>query len=429
MKKIALVLVLFALAGFAFGDTIVVPELSGSANTTFGINLNADVATGFETSAEATVSFTLIDEQSATAAGDDDVYGEITVSGFSLTGDADGVAGSGASVEAKLVLGPVYIVIGSDPDFASDKAVIVEEDNDNAEVSTENADMGITVGLDLGVISVAVKVASSASYNLSGAADPVDASAIGVTVDGEVVIVGDYDEDEVTTTLEAEADYVAWLADNEGAFYLGATTGTAEAFDSNNSANDYVIGADVTINIGEIGSIAASVMYDLPAAVFGASVGVDLEFAPITIGLGFDVLDATYDFGASLGAAIEGVVDATVGFHTYMFEDMDLGVWLDFSGLAEPLTLQLMVGLIDLNVTPVGYEINLDVAYDVTAGLNIYVNGGYGSDEELDLNVGLAAGADLTGIDNTTITLDYISANLNGGADSGTISLAVDLAL
>jgi hypothetical protein len=386
--------------------------LTGSANTTFGIDLN-NTATGFETSASATAAFTLIGSQSATKAGEDGLYGEITVSGFGVTGSNSGMAVSAASAAAKIVAGSLYVTIGADPSYASNKAVELDADN-SADVAVDaDKQHGITIGMT-GDVAFAVKVSSHDSWVMEGSAD-ASANTYYVKADGTLQVIDD------DNPLPA------------GATLLTAAT-TDAAVDSNNADNNYSIGADVSIKLADMGSLALAVAYDLPAKKFGLSVGAPLTLGPLGLTIGADVVkedaaDMVWDLAAGVKMAAgpaSVTVDAYIGTAS-TDDDVDLKVGVDLSSLADPLTLKIAADL--FNVFDV---INLSVngAYDLN-GLKPYasfgIDGLTADTPTMKFGIGADLSADFTGIENTKINIDYSNSNLD--SDKGIFKVGATISL
>ena len=414
MKKILLVLALLAFAGFVFADTVVVPTLSGSANTTFGVNLNSEVALGFTNSADATVAFTLIDSQSATAAGEDDLYGEITVSGFALSGNKDGVSVAGGSASAKIVAGSLYVTIGSCPNFDVNKAAAIDLTDGNAEEGDVKADLSPNAGLTIGVsgdVSFGLKIASKDDWKKSSS----DASAqktYYLKNDG--------------TIQEDNSDNPIGDADPILSQSVAASTDNGNVL----SAKGFIIGADFGMAFGDVGSIAASLGFDLSSNEFDLGLSIPLTLGPASVTLASDIQYTSavaYDLLASVGMAA-GPANIALTYYTYMFEDMDAKLSVDLSGLADALTLKIAGTVEDFTTSVIGWTVDVDGAYDIS-GIKPYVNFGYGSDEVFDLGGGVELSAAATGIDNTAIKLDYTSTNLSAGGDSGIITASVTISM
>jgi len=394
MKKFALVLALLAIAGFVFADTVVVPTLSGSAETVVGFNLQSNTL-GINASSSATVAFTLIDAQSATTGGEDDLYGEITVSGFSLSGDDGddlGLSIAGASASAKIVAGDLYVTIADDPTVGGDNAATT----DVVETKTTGA---------------------SGTYQMN------DLTVTGVKDD--------------STSTAAEEGNVSSKMDGNAGFTIGMTGDVAwdikiasVADYDTNAFGDWIVGGDTTITIADVGSVGLSLGFITKTSAFGASAKVPLTLGPAAVTIASDILYTTavaYDLGVDVDLTA-GPIVLGVKYYTYMFTDMDVQVSLDLSALAEGLSLKVAAGIEDLTAT-LGYTVDVDGSMDI-GGIKPYLNFGYGSDSVFDLGVGAELGAAATGIDNTVIKIGYASSDLTTSAKSnGTVTASIKITL
>jgi len=135
-----------------------------------------------------------------------------------------------------------------------------------------------------------------------------------------------------------------------------------------------------------------------------------------------------FEIAPSVSYVITEGADVALTFVYGMYEDTVLyadGAVGDLSltfteaeekGFVENLAATLECGLVDmLDYTgldaDMGWTVDADLSYNM-GGLKPYVNCGYGSDEVFDLGVGVILDADFTGLDNTTITLDYTNEQI-----------------
>jgi len=423
MKKFALVLALLAIAGFVFADTVVVPTLSGSANTTFGVNLNDEVAIGFTNSTEATVAFTLIDAQAGDMMGEDDLYGSISVSGFKVTGDNDSIDVTSASVSAKIVAGSLYVTIGATPSFDVNKADAIDNNDDGdpeeGDVAADlDPDAGLTIGVS-GDVSFGLKIASKDDWKKS-TDDGTAQKTYFLKNDGTIQVV---DDDNPIN----DADPILSQS-------IDASTDNGNVL----SAKGFIIGADFGMAFGDMGSVAASLGFDLSSNEFDLGLSLPLTLGPASLTIASDIQytdDVAYDLLVAVGLAA-GPASVSLTYYTYMFDDMDIKLSVDLSALADPLTLTIAGTAEDIIteddpdtadvVEGLGWTADVDLAYDVN-GIKPYVNFGYGSDEVFDLGVGAELSAAATGIDNTVIKLDYTSTDLS--SDNGIITLGVTISM
>jgi hypothetical protein len=378
MKKLSILLIgLLLVAGVAFAEFGGV-AVSGSASVTWGVDLNTN-ATGFLNAGTSTVTLTLIDKGSGTTAGDDGLYGSITLTDWAMTIAATGTtvtpAGSSGTVTAKIVVSPLEILIYGAPGMSWGKAVVLE---------TGDTDLGpaLTGANTIGGITIVL---------------PVDPANI------KVYAVSDGD----------------WTS---------------------NAANDYAVGTDVTVTIDMI-AIGLGGYYGWfnAAATWGGTAGVVVTLADvlngITVDIGFDIVDPgdwEVDAITTVNISEANADDAktNVALKVFYSAAADLDVTLGFTeplagGLIEDVMATLMVQLFDLTSGTIVWNVDVDGKYS-SGGLAPYFGFGYGSDTIFDLNFGVELGAALTGIDNTTVTLDYVSTQLSPApADNGIITAKV----
>lgn len=396
MKKLSILLIgLLLVAGLAvaqeFDGSV---SVSGSASVTFGVDLNTN-ATGFQNTGSSSISITLVGDTDLTKGGDDGLYGEITIDSATITAAPGGsVGGSVGSVSAKIVIDPASITIYTAPGFNIDKAVTLEAANEASVSTTLTADnvggtftvaaiQGITISVPAGPATIDLKVASDGNWEAN--VDNQYAAGVGVALDIDPVDVG------LALTY-------GWF--DAAQIGIGVNAGLSLA--------DVVNGLDITVgadmNIPDGGDLA----WDLAA------------------GVTLNISEANAD-DAMANVALKAYVAP------YGVDDMDLDLTLgvtepEAGGLVDMLSASLAVQLFDL-LAPAPAEMiwNVDVtgAYN-TGDVKPYFGFGYGSDEVFNLNAGVELYAGLTGIDNTTITLDYVSTDLQ--VDNGIITVKVAIA-
>ncbi|HDQ14059.1 MAG TPA: hypothetical protein ENN41_04505, partial [Sediminispirochaeta sp.] len=201
MKRISIALTLLLAIGlvgtFAI-DFEPVVDFSASAETTFGVDLNDDVTTGFSIDAEADVSVMFVD--TTVEKGEGDVYGWIKIEDIALglaadeatdtealetdanTTDASGILTAEiGDINARVIFDPMYVQISTAPEFDYDNAEALRldlaDDNDPLPTIGTNdlaggANAGIIVGADGlgGMIDVAFKLGSVDTYEKDVAA-------------------------------------------------------------------------------------------------------------------------------------------------------------------------------------------------------------------------------------------------------------------
>jgi hypothetical protein len=387
MKKLSILLIgLLLITGFAvaqeFDGGV---EISGSASVTWGVDLNSN-ATGFVNAGTSSVTITLVAEQDVSASGDDDLYGEITIAELSLTADAtDGaftLGGDSGTITAKIVVSPVEIIIYAGPDMEwgnaespDDGDVVSVNFADN--VAITNAPAGITIVLPVDPASISVYFVSDGDW-LAATENTNNDYAIGTDV--EVVV------DIITVDL---GGYYGWF-NASGSW--GATAALAVALDVLNGV-DVSIGADIVDTSYEV--------------EFGTT--VNLTEANADDDMGNVGVIVSYDSNDNLDAQLT-VTEPTAG------------------GFVDMVGATVVAQLFDLTSGAIVWNIDVTGEYS-DGGLRPYFGFGYGSDTIFDLNAGVELGADFTGIDNTTVTLDYISTQLSPApVDNGIITAMVEVA-
>jgi len=365
MKKLSILLIgLLLVTGFAFADFGDV-DVSGSASVTWGVDLDTN-ATGFANVGTSSVTLTLIDEGDGVTTGDDGLYGEITLTDWSMDITDSTVSGTGGSVDAKIVVSPLEIIIYAAPGMSWGNADILEaSDVDVAPALTgANTIGGVTLVL------------------------PVDPAEV------DVYVVSDGD----------------WTS---------------------NAANDYAAGADLTVEVAPI-TVGVGGFYGWfnAAATYGATASLDVALDAlegVDAGVGFDFVDGgawDVDFVATVNLTPANADDdqSNVALAVYYSETADLDVTLGVTettagGFVDMLGASVAVELFDMFAI---WNVDVTGEYD-TGDVMPYFGFGYGSDSVFDLNVGVVLYSGLTGIDNTTITLDYVSTDLS--TDNGIITV------
>jgi len=433
MRKALLVfaLVAFLATGTVFAELTGVgePTVSGSVSATVGYDLDSQ-ANGFYNDSSLTLTLPLLDG-SMTKGGDDDMYGEITVDGigwqlnndgfYDVDEDEDAVDTSelDASISAKLVLKDFYVDLGA-PGFDINY-VDVNKDYDvdaNFWADDEPDFMGIAVGFMNDMVTVEAKIAN---YN-DGFKDDSDD-------DSEV------DDDHAT------------------GFNNDLSEGDDDDFTQNSQG--YVLGAAVTLNPAEGITIPVAFSIDMSDAAgeesymaFGAAPSI--EMGMLTVDLPVDYVAIGDQWGFEVAPSIAyclteaGGSNVAATFVYGMYEETvtggaiaDLEVVFtetEEKGFVDALAAEVKVGLVDIMDyedadADMGWDVDAEASYNM-GGLVPYVNGGYGSNEVLDLGLGVKMMADFTGLDNTVLTLDYTNEALtesDGGdpTESGRVTFDV----
>jgi len=448
MKKSLLVLLAIALVGsFAFAEITGVgaPTVSGSVSTTFGYDLYNE-ATGFVNDSDLTLTLPLLDG-STVKGGSDKYYGEITVDGigwqlnqdgfYDVDEDADAKNASelDASIKAKLVLDKIYIKLGN-PGYGMNNADIpttgtyeIDTTLFDADGSDDEYTNGIAVGYASDLFSLELKVSSKKDGFMDGTDDSSD------TEDAS----GFFDNDE---NKDDDAGPYTPNTANEYAFGAALTINPIEGvsvpvsffYDGEYGAPNVVlmgIGANPTVTMGAL-SLAVPVDYVSYDEETGFEIGPKVGYELIAGGTNASVqfFYGMYSDGA-LSTDTPTAADNAVGHLAFTFTETETNGFVDNLYATLAVTLKDIMDYKDAGADMI-WAVDADLSYNMN-GLKPYLNCGYGSDEVFDLGVGVILGADFTGLDNTTITLDYTNEALtesSSGADTekGRITLAAKVA-
>jgi hypothetical protein len=382
MKKLSILLIgLLLITGFAFGiDVTPTVALAGTATVTWGVDLNTN-ATGFQNATTGSLTITFIAKATASKGAEDDLYGWIQIKDYSLTLTPTAAGGSAGTVTAKIVISPIEILIYGKPGMTWGNAVVLE----------------------------------------AGDTDLAPA-LVGANTTGGITIVLPVDPAKISVYLVSDGD---WTAANA------------------NTANDYGIGTDVVVTV-DIVKISIGGYYGWlnATASYGATAGAVVTLADVlngvTVDIGFDVIDpGTWEVDAittvNISEANADDAKTNVALKVFYSQAADLDVTLGFSeplagGLIADVSASVMVQLFDLLSGTIVWNVDVDGKYS-SGGLAPWFGFGYGSDTIFDLELGVDLMAAFTGIDNTTVTLKYISTQLAPApADVGIITAAVKVA-
>lgn len=397
MKKIALVLaVLLVIGGTAFAEVTVGGEatVAGSVTTTIGMDLESQV---WGADADSSITLTIpLAAGSDGASGDDDLYGEITLSGVAvnISGTAlDDDNNSDGDIAAKIVAGDLYVGLNS-ADMAVNKAAGTGDFDVNLDDDWFGAPAygNLELGFDNGMIGFAVELAPKSGI----------VRAAGATANED--FVGPWDGE----------------------------TAEADATDTTQGTSGIVLGVDVSYT-SEMISVPVQVVYD-PAyttgnMLLGVSAVPSVTAGPVTLTVPVDFVSymtSGFDLAPTLSFAVmDGLTIAADGYYYSHEADslLNAGVCITADGLVPALTASVDVDLSDLMGT-LGWGVDVALAYAAADGLTVSVDPGYDSTSDFDLAVGVEMGAAFTGIDNTCISLNWGSATFGTNADMGVVSLA-----
>lgn len=270
MKRISLVLTLLLTIGlvgaFAVEDIEPVVDFSASAETTFGVDLNEDVSTGFDTTAEGDLSIMWVD--TTVEKGEGDVYGWIQVEDIELGAEIDEesdddevLTGSLGDINARVIFDPAYLQISTKPDMSYENAenlrLLAADDNDPVDSIGTNdlvePNAGIIIGADnlAGMMDVAFKVGSFDTYEKNAAVTGVDG----------VALLDDGSINTLSAANASAATIAAWEGADNFVEWLVEPVKPVDAGSGGNTDNDYVFGLDLTARPMEMVSIDASVVF------------------------------------------------------------------------------------------------------------------------------------------------------------------------
>jgi len=367
MKKLSILLIgLFLVAGMASASD----EFSGtpatdidiSANVTWGVDLNTGY-TGFQNAASFDAELYWLNDDDGTdyeKGGDDGLYGYIYVDDVYLEFDAGSWQLGYDYISASVVVDPAEIIIWTAPAFEWGSAEILDgTDIDVAPaLGSTNTIGGVTIELaDLGDMA---------------------------TVDVYVASDGDW---------------------------------------TDNAANDYAAGADVEVGVSIVTITVGGFYGWFSGATWGATALVEATvdaLSGVDIAAGVDFMDGgAWDVAGNVTVNLSEENDdgdtGNVYVDVYYSETADLDVVLGFAeptdmGIKDMLGASLVVELFDITGT-LSWNVDVTGEYD-TGDLMPYFGFGMGDDEVVNLNAGVELYSGFTGIDLTTITLDYVSTDL-----------------
>lgn len=388
MKKVALLIALMTIIAFtAFAADIAV-AVTGSAELTFGVNLEGAVTTGFARSTSQDITFTLVSGDSAKGA-EEAVYGEIKVSGWGVTYDSDNGTTQGwagvdeGDLSAKIIFPNGWVDILSQNNSIGYMNIVQDDDANTGSADaglgdTLAASAGAVLGLKFAPITVEIGVFSEADWT----ADNNYAASLKATVDA--------------APIKIEAGVLMGLNHSDTGIGLGGKV-TATAL----GPIDIYAGADVTID--------------------GAT--------------------TVLEFGAGLKLAIAGITLTADMSYNENIDGMDVKAVLDASGIVANLGLALTLELYNLSGA-VGADLDADAEMAVTVALSYttpkakpYANVRYGTftctdnaytylaANALKINVGV----ELYLITNVTFVLDYNTEDVN--TNNGIIKFITKMAL
>ena len=413
MKKALLLItfmIIFALTAFAQIDVTV----AGSAEMTFGINLDDQfaegdpdaVATGITNSSSASISFTLVSGTSEKGAEDDGVHGYIKIGEWkaSATSD-DGMSVTAGSVEAKIIFDMGYVNILSAATSTDFMAPLEDDDGDDDDddvgVSTGlDSSGGFTIGLNVAPATIEIGVFSENDWTNDGADDPV----------------WDWDDDD-----DNDETAPVWVLTN--------ADDTVDSDDSN-AANNYGAHVKIALDVAPAMIELAVVMGLYADAPMGVGVKATVDIDPINLYVVSDIaVDGgvtTMEFGGGLSASLADMVslavDATYGAD--LADNLDMTVSLSKgSAILPEMALSLALVLNNLDVADsMFWSAEVSASY-TTPTLKPYMTFAVedGDPMPMELNIGV----EMYLITNVTFVLDWATGDL--GNENGIITFATKI--
>lgn len=433
-KAFVLLLALAVLGGAVFADPAY--TLTGSATLTWGYDLDTQ-AHGFTNAASAKLVFPLGAHKDAKTG--EAITGEISISEFKVgieatETNAAALTTTKGAVTAKILFpSNLYLQIASAPKFeinhAQQMATWVTKDFADAKKAAPaiTSAGGFTFGMT-GDFNFALKVGSTNTHTAAAAAAGTDTYAL-TTLSAPVVLTAastTYYQTVVTgSVITVGAAYGAGTIP-AGTLVFVRTAGTAAVAAP---ANDYLVGADVGVKLGDLGTLTAN-------AIYGA-----FQATNPTLGLGLKATLAPIDGLAVVAAGdfqkigtvskFDGMltVDYTMadmfkfGVGGYYYKQLEatanyLDARVRASLLAvENLTFEVGVDALDLLADPapaqmsvlIGSKVAYKAMLDDANYLKPYVNYAYSLKSEGQY---LNAGIEAMFFPLTTFTLDYVGGKI-----------------
>ena len=408
MKKIALVLaVLLVIGGAAFAEITVGGDatVSGSESITIGADLDNGVW-GADQSTSITVKVPFVNG-SAGAAGDDAMYGEISLSDVGVNwnkdefedADYDGTDYFG-SIAAKIVAGDISVLLNNGGvnfnNAAGSGDYNVNLDDDWYAPSVAD----LTVGFDNGMISVSAIVAAKSGLTRFSAGDANE--DFEGAWDGETASSDD--------TASTQADPGVMFAFNAGftmdMFSIPVTVVSDPYYAPNQSI--FAFTATPSVSVGP------------------ATVDIPVDYVNFVSWINAAQNDYGFDIAPAVSVAIIDGLSASADAYIYNHHNdlyyVNAGVGVSVGAALVPgLTASVDFDLTDIwnseayNVdgaapaANLGWGLDVSATYEVLDGLSVTLSPGIDSTNDLDFAGSVVAGPALTTIDNTTFELSWSS--------------------
>jgi hypothetical protein len=383
MKKLSILLIgLLLVSGLAFASDefagTPATDIDITASVTWGVDLNSG-ATGFQNAASFDAELYWLNDDDDTdfdKGGDDGLYGYIFVDDVYFEFDGGAWLLGYDYISASVFVDPAEIIIYAAPGMSWGNATALE---------TGDADVAPALAAANTIGGVTIELADLADM---------------ATVDVYVVSDGDW---------------------------------------TTNVANDYAAGVDLSVDVSIVTvSVGGFYGWFNDAGTYGGTALLEVALDAlegVDVSVGADLVEGvTWEVAANATLNFSEANDdddtANLAFDVFYSEAADLDAKVSFAeptdlGLADMVGASVALELFDLTSDTIVWNVDVTGEYD-TGDVMPYFGFGMGTDEVVDLNVGVELYAGLTGIDNTTITLDYVSTDLTDPTqDLGIITVDV----
>ena len=388
MKKLTLVLALLVACGLVGAVAQADATLTGEATATIGFDLDTQ-SFGMTNEMDAQIVLELVPESTVESEATDGWYGWIELADFAIKIDSDGkgvvtdadgddetlvVTATAPSITAKITNGMIYVTIYALDGFATSLIDAIEGDEDD-DYEVEDDETAVDVAADLD-----------------------DSTAGGVTIG--------YDA---------------------GLFNVALNAATFTGFSDEDPADNgfFLIGVDAGVMVGPAEITAELVRGIGVEENLGFGVKADVAIDPVDVYVGFDgLMPDVGDLAWEIGAGASGTFGPATVAADFIYgdaTDMDLetSVDLDFA----PLTVGIFADLYDSFTE---YHIGGTVGYDVNENVSVSAEGAYDLDEGVTTLIPINLTVTMDLIPNTTFTLAYDTPDVAN--DLGEISFATKVA-
>ena len=433
-------------------------DVSGSVKATFGWDIE-NGSSGFENSNDIKVVVPFIEADSTMGIEGDDVWGEISISDLSVGllngGLADMETGSddddddtvSGTITGKVHIGDIFIGVHSAPDvdknYANNTADVNAAGLNQGDINNDTEWLGETggmsLGFDNGTHNVEVSISSASDWDddavaakntvakswMSDGQTAVTASSTTENVDNAYIIAATTGLDFDVFTFDGAFFYAnrGWALKSS---YIGF--GVKPAFEMDFSET---MGLEVAVGMDGVIVPKNEVAVDMDGFYFDLAPALTLNLTAEN-----DDEDRSYfEVGAYLASSTSvnttNNMNMTMNMTAKFEEVQDMGF---VDGLGATITFSI-IDLLDRAKTAdtalyALYALDVSAKYEVVDGLTPSIDFGMGTDNnKVSLGVGVEAGADFTGITNTTFTAKYASTSLVANtanavvADKGTFTL------